>query len=273
MSALPSRTNATSSTPDGAARVLPVALITGASAGIGLAAALRLAGAGYRLALLARNESRLAAAADQVAGEHPGATPALTIPTDVGDFDAAAQAVAETITRFGRLDLIVNNAGLAPLRPIADTTKDDYLRCFAVNTLGPAAIIAAAWPAFRRNHDNNEPGGRIINITTLATHDPFPGFAAYAAAKSAAASLVRSAKNEGADIGVRAFNIAPGAVETDMLRGLFDPSMLPKEACLAPDDVAKLILACGTGQRDEDNGKTIYISQANTAPALRVADA
>lgn len=274
MSAIPQKQTKPDTPPTGAAGQRPVALVTGASAGIGLATASRLAEAGYRVALLARNAGRLAEAAADIAQAHPSSAPALTIPADVADHTAAAAAVREALARFGRLDVVVNNAGYAPLKPIAETTADDYAACFAVNAVGPAAIIAAAWSAFVSNHERNEPGGRVVNVTTLATHDPFPGFAAYAAAKSAAGSLARSVKNEGAPIGVLAFNIAPGAVETRMLRGLFDESVLPADAALNPDEVAQLVLACAVGTHDEHNGKTIYVSRdSRGVAATRIADA
>ena len=194
--------------------------------------------------------------------------------SDVGDEGGGAGVVEAAVGSFGRLDALVNNAGYAPLKPIAELSREEYERSMAVNVYGPAEAIAAAWGVFERQHSAGEGGGRVVHVTTLGTADPFPGFAAYAAAKAGAGSLIRSVKNEGASIGVLGFAVAPGAVETAMLRGLFDESMVPTEMCLSPDEVGALVAACAAGERDAENGKTIYLTRGGDGRVEeRVAEA
>ncbi len=262
--------------PTNAPGVRPVAMVTGGSAGIGLASAMSLVRRGWRVLITGRDQGRLDAAVDGLAeaGSATGGE-ASAFRGDVAVAGESAAAVAAAVERYGRLDALVNNAGAAPLKPMGETSRGDYEASVAVNLLGPAEAIAAAWPIFRQQHDGEAAGGggRIVNVTTMGTADPFPGFAAYAAAKSGAASLARSAKNEGAEIGVLAFNVAPGAVETAMLRSLFDTTTVPAEFCLSPTDVGAVVAACACGERDADNGKTIYLSQGPEGVAERVAEA
>ena len=231
----------------------PVALVTGAGSGIGLASARLLAKAGFDLALVGRRREPLDAAASTIRAETPNAA-VFVHPADVADPDAASAIIVAVLDRFGRLDALVNNAGLAPLLPIDRTTPAILRDAFNVNAIGPGALIAAAWPAFLAQRS-----GRVINISTMGTSDPFPGFFAYAAAKSAVNSFARSIAKEGADHNIKGFAIAPGAVETPMLRALFDESMLPRDKTLTPDDIARIVVDCATGKRDTDNGSTIFV--------------
>jgi NAD(P)-dependent dehydrogenase (short-subunit alcohol dehydrogenase family) len=282
MAAMPAESSTNDATPTAANQPTPVALVTGASAGIGCAAAKRLAASGVRLAMVARNQERLDEAATRICDSHPDVGPILTIPTDVADSAQAEAAVRQTVEQLGRLDIVVNNAGLAPLKPIEQTSPTDYRDAIAVNLLGPAAIVATAWPVFREQFERAAAGNagaerssaRVVNVTTLGTADPFPGFAAYAAAKAALGSLTRSITNEGVDLGVRAFNVAPGAVETDMLRGLFNTSTVPEHICLTPDQVAQVIAGCALGLYDQHAGKTLYLTRSDDGELeTRLADA
>jgi NAD(P)-dependent dehydrogenase (short-subunit alcohol dehydrogenase family) len=233
-------------------RDVPVCLITGASSGIGRAIALLLAGRGWRLALVARRREALDAVAQEAAGA--GAPTPLVLSADIGDTAQARALVGATLEAFGRLDAVVNNAGCGELADIDATTDDILLRDFEVNAMGPGALISAAWPVFER-----QGAGRIVNVSTMATADPFPGFFSYAASKAALNLYAKSCAIEGAAIGVKAFAVAPGAVETPMLRGIFDETTLPTEATLDPDAVARVVVACILGERDEDNGSTIFL--------------
>jgi NAD(P)-dependent dehydrogenase (short-subunit alcohol dehydrogenase family) len=231
----------------------PVALVTGAGSGIGLSTARKLAGEGFNLVIVGRRLQPLQDAGAVIRRETPDAETHAVV-ADIGDPDAAAGIIREVIDRFGRLDALVNNAGHAPLLPIDQTTPAALREVFAVNAVGPGSLIAAAWPALV-----SRGGGVVVNISTMGTADPFPGFFAYAAAKAAVNSFARSIANEGAEHNIKGFAIAPGAVETPMLRSLFDEKALPPERTLHPDDIAKIVAECVAGKRDSQNGTTIFV--------------
>lgn len=227
----------------------PVAVITGASSGVGLETARLLADAGWDLALAARTADRLEAAAAPLreAGRR-----VVAIPSDVADPEQARALIRRAVEELGRIDALVNNAGRAELRQI-DKSDAGFLReMYDANALGPANSISAAWPHFAA-----QKSGCVVNVSTKGTSDPFPGFFAYAAAKAAVNVMAMSCANEGRRIGVRAFAVAPGAIETRMLRSMFSEKVLPPSACLSPGDVAQVIVDCIEGRRDEDNGKVI----------------
>jgi NAD(P)-dependent dehydrogenase (short-subunit alcohol dehydrogenase family) len=120
----------------------PVALITGAGSGIGREIARQLHARGFSLTLVGRTRAKLDETAQGLGGE------TLTIACDVADSERAAACVDRTIERFGRLDVLVNNAGIAPVVPIAETTEELLEEVFFANTFGPAFLITRAWPIF-----------------------------------------------------------------------------------------------------------------------------
>lgn len=228
-----------------------VSIVTGAGSGIGRATALRLADLGHRLVLVGRTESKLHDALDEVKAH--GAD-AMTVVADLADADHAARVVDESVERFDRVDVLVNSAGVAPLLPIERTTREVMEETFAINAFGPAMLIVRAWPLFRR-----QKSGCVVNVSTIGTSDPFPGFFAYAASKSALDSFTRSCAREGRSIGVRAFCVNPGAVETPLLRKNFPEHQLPRERALRPEAVAAVIVECINGTRDHEHGRTIEL--------------
>lgn len=228
------------------------ALVTGAGSGVGLACARALAAGGFAVALVGRRATPLDAAAAAI-GAAGGS--ALSIVCDVADAGAMRRAVAECAERLGGLDALVNNAGVAELAPIERHTPEMIGRVFATNALGPANAIAAAWPIMAAQRS-----GVIVNVSSMATRDPFAGFFAYAASKASVNLMARSCAKEGAALGIRAFSVAPGAVETAMLRSMFNERAVAPERCLSPAAVAAVIVACVRGERDAENGETIYLS-------------
>ncbi len=191
---------------------------------------------------------------------------------DVADPSECDRLVEETVHECGRLDVLVNNAGDAPLASIAQHTPDVIRRTFEVNALGPAYLIAAFWRVLERQvtsergADANVRGPCIVNVSSMASLDPFPGFFAYAAAKSALNSMIRSCHKEGHALGVRCFGVAPGAVETGMLRGLFDERAIPTAMTLRPEEVARVVGECVAGKRDAEAGTTIPVLPQPTSP-------
>lgn len=231
--------------------VSPVAIVTGAGSGVGAETVRAFVSRGWRVALAGRTPESLRAAAAGSGNE----SACLVVPTDLTDDAGIAALVHSTVTAFGRLDALVNNAGMASLIPIADVTPEDLRASFAVNTFGPGLLIAAVFPHMRR-----QKSGRIINVASKGVKDPFPGFFAYAAAKSALDSFTRSVENEGRRHNVRGFTIAPGAIETGMLRAMWNEKQLPPDQTLDPAEVAAAIVACAAGERDDEAGQTIVMS-------------
>lgn len=237
--------------------VVPVAIITGAGSGIGRAAAVMLSQKGYSLVLVARTLDALEKTAELCTGE------SLCVSADVAAAGAAEEIVDSALARFGRIDALVNNAGLAPMAPIDRTNPELVASVFAVNAIAPANLISACWRVFATQHAEKRlhpRAQRIVNISSMATADPFPGLFAYAAAKASVNVMVKSIANEGAAIGVKGFAVAPGAVETPMLRAIVSAKDLPPEKCLTPEQVAAVITACLMGERDKDNGETIFLA-------------
>lgn len=232
-------------TPD---NTTPTAIITGGTAGIGLATARELIDRGWRVLIVGRDPKRLGEALDALGGKARGTS------ADVGKPDGPGAIIAACMKAFGRIDALINNAGVAPLVPLAQHTPGLIDQCFATNAIGPAKLILAAWPHLSTTK------GRIVNVSSMATRDPYPGFFGYAASKASVELMVKSIANEGKAAGVRGFAVAPGATETDMFRSIFDESTVPRKDVLDPATVAALIADCATGQRDEDNGNAIEIT-------------
>ncbi len=222
-----------------------VALVTGAGGGIGRATSVALANRGYRVALLGRTTTRL----EETARDLPEDTETLMLEVDLADEDASVDAIDAIRARFGRLDVIINNAGVAPQVPIQDTDARLVRETIDANLVGPIVLVSRAWPLLVAAR------GCVVNVSSMASVDPFRGFTAYAASKSGLDSLTRSIMAEADETGIRAFTLNPGVVETSLLRRLFDESMVPRGSAMDPTDVAAEILACIDGDRDERIGR------------------
>jgi len=178
-----------------------VAIITGAGSGIGRAVSLALRKAGWNVVLAGRREEQLAATA--ALGEGP---PCLVQPTDVADPDSVDALFAAAKARFGRLDLVFNNAGTgAPPTPLEDHSIEHWRRVVDVNLTGAFLCTRAA---FRLMKDQDPRGGRIINNGSISAHVPRPRSIAYTATKHAITGLTRSTALDG-----RAYDIACGQID------------------------------------------------------------
>ena len=233
----------------------PVAIITGASRGIGRATAATLAGLGYRLALLARSESDLRETARLTSASSERV---LLVPADVSDPTQAESAITQTIAQFGRLDALVNVAGLAPVRSIADTSVDEWRAVLDTNLSAAFYLTKFAWPHLKAAA-TPERHSTIVNISSLASRDPFPGFAAYGAAKAALNIFGLVAAREGQADGIAVHTIAPGAVETAMFRQIMTPDQYSPDKTLTPEAVADVIAQCVTGRLAHTRGEVIYL--------------
>ena len=180
-----------------------IALITGAGSGIGKACALALADAGWSLALCGRRLERVAAVCDEAKAK--GAA-AIAVQADVGDPGSVEALFAEVGGRFGRLDLLFNNAGVgAPPKPLEDLTIEEWRRVIDTNLTG---AFLCTQGAFRLMKAQNPHGGRIINNGSISAHAPRPNSAPYTATKHAITGLTRSTSLDG-----RAFDIACGQID------------------------------------------------------------
>jgi NAD(P)-dependent dehydrogenase (short-subunit alcohol dehydrogenase family) len=230
----------------------PVVLISGASRGIGRATAVTLAKLNYRLALVARNEAELRETARLA-----GAADALCLPADIADAQQVKETVDRVLERFGRLDALVNIAGLAPVRAIAGMTVEEWREVIDTNLSAVFYLTKFAWPHLRR--EAGAARGVIVNISSLASRDPFNGFGAYGAAKAGLNVFGLVAAREGEADHISVHTIAPGAVETAMFRQLMTPEQYPKEKTLLPEDVAEVIARCVTGELRYVSGEVIYL--------------
>ncbi|KAA0216971.1 MAG: SDR family oxidoreductase [Leptolyngbya sp. PLA3] len=225
-----------------------MAIITGAGSGIGRCCAVQLAERGWGVALVGRTRATLSQT-----GERLGQAAWRIIEADVGEPAAAAQIVVEAMEAFGRIDALVNNAGYAPFMAFHQFTDAELDRTFQVNALGPIRLMNRAWPHLCKA------GGRIVNVSSYSSLDPFSGLGVYGAAKSALNVLGRASAREGREFGVRVFTVAPGAVETGMLREIWSEDQLPAGKTLRPEEVASVIVACVVGQRDHETGGIITV--------------
>lgn len=197
-----------------------VAVVTGASSGIGEATARELAAQGARVALLARRGERLAAHVARI--EEAGGS-ALALPTDVTDPASLAAAAAAVRDRLGRVDLVVNNAGLA-LPDQLDGSTGNWQRMIDVNVTGAFAVVEAFVPdllaaAAERGHAD------LVNISSAAAQSVLPGFAGYAATKAAFSHLSRNLRARLNPADVRVTNIEPGTVDTELRDHIDDPAI------------------------------------------------
>ncbi|MBN8985430.1 MAG: SDR family oxidoreductase [Rhizobiales bacterium] len=196
--------------------ITKVALITGAARGIGLATAKRFLAEGWAVALLDIEDTQLREAAPSLADP----VNVLTLHCDVSDAAAVNAAMARVNERFGRLDALVNNAGVAVFKPILETADDEWDRVLAVNLTGPFLCIKAVAP-FMREHG----GGAIVNITSISGLRASTLRVAYGTSKAGLAHLTKQAAVELASLGIRVNAVAPGPVDTAMAKAVHSPAI------------------------------------------------
>lgn len=228
-----------------------VAIITGAGRGIGRATAVELARRGWNVVAVSRTEADLEALVESL-----GST-AFAVTADVTDSAALERVVKTTIDRLGRLDALVNNAGLAPMVPFEETDEATFGRVIEVNLTAAFMLSRRAWP-----HLKSIGGGTIVNLSSLSAIDPFPGLSAYAAAKAGLEGLTVALAKEGAEHGIRCLAVSPGAVETEMFRALPGMADMPAEALLSPEEVAHVIADCLTGPLHYASGEMIRLRKS-----------
>ena len=203
------------------------ALVTGGSSGIGLAIARMLRDEGYGLTLASRRPERVQAAAEELG--------AAAVAADVGNAEDCARLVAEHRERFGRLDVLVNSAGIGIGGVVEDLPAKHFDLQVGVNLRGLFLVTQAAIPLLRESR------GWIVNLASIAGTLPTPGLATYGATKAAVISLTRSLNEELDGDGVRAVAICPGFVDTPMAEwsGIASDQMIRPEDCA---EVVRMVL-------------------------------
>jgi NADP-dependent 3-hydroxy acid dehydrogenase YdfG len=220
-----------------------VALVTGASSGIGAATARRLADYGASVALVARRRDRLEILATEIATA--GGT-ALVAEADITDRAQAETAVERTVERFGRLDILVNNAGLMLLGPVVDADVDEWDRMIAVNNHGLLYITHAALPhLLKAAEDGPRNVADIVNISSIAGRVAWNGYGVYNLTKFGVNGFTEALRQEVTRRHVRVGVLEPGGVDTelashnndDIRSQIIDP-FLEQTEVLASDDIA-----------------------------------
>ena len=223
-----------------------VVIITGASAGIGRETALLFAKEQCHLALAARRKDLLDALAEEVktlGGE------ALSVQADVSDEKQVGQLVQETLARFGRLDILINNAGFGLFAKIQDTTVDELEAIFATNFAGMFYAIKAALPIMQRQKQ-----GHIINVSSVAGKRGFPLSGAYCATKFAMNGLTESLRTELRGSGIDVSLVMPVGTATDFFtvaKNKSDRPRIPLGIVQSAQQVAQAILKCAKKPKAE----------------------
>jgi NADP-dependent 3-hydroxy acid dehydrogenase YdfG len=229
-----------------------VVLITGASRGIGAEAVRAFVAAGAQVGMAARSTVALEALAQE--------TGALPLACDVADSGAVAAAVAEMQARFGRLDVLINNAGvIEPIAPLAEAAPEDFGVLIDINLKGVFHGMRAALPAMIA-----QGAGTIITVGSGAAHNALEGWGAYCASKAGALMLTRVADLEARGRGVRVMSLSPGTVATEMQRTIRDSgvnavSRLDWSAHIPPDWPARALVWMCTPDADEWVGREVSL--------------
>jgi 3-oxoacyl-[acyl-carrier protein] reductase len=211
----------------------PTAFITGATEGIGRATAFVLGRAGYRIGICARTPSKIR---ETLEGLAAAGIEAVGYPGDVG-VEAEARLVASEIRKaLGTIDVLVNNAGIARLKPFGELTLEEWDATMATNVRSLFLVTREVLPAMRQRKR-----GTIVNIASLAGRHGFAGGTAYAASKHAVLGFGRSLMMEVRQDGIRVVTICPGSVDTALIRnqGQLKPTL---ERILQAEDVAQTVL-------------------------------
>ncbi len=187
-----------------------VVIVTGASAGIGLATARAVAAAGAKVALAARSADKLAQLAEELNRE---GYEALAVSTDMRQQAEVTRLVETTFQHFGRIDVLINNAGQAVAGTVADVEPDHFRQVIELNMFGPIYAIQASVPKMR-----TQGGGLIVNISSMVSKMQIPGLGAYASTKAALNVLSDTARGELASDNIRVITVYPRVTATDFGR-------------------------------------------------------
>ena len=216
-----------------------VALITGASSGIGEGIAKMLAAEGVKVALVARRHHELERVAQAI--RHQGGT-ALAAPADLRDEQALCAVIEQTYTRLGPIDILINSGGIVETTPIHELDMQAWDACLQVNLRAPALLCSAVLPGMRE-----QKRGFIVNIASEAGAFVYGGMGAYAISKHALRVLTELIQEENQEMGVKAWAICPGYVDTPMA-ATWDPDANPHNFLQVEEvvDVVRFLLTQGS---------------------------
>jgi NAD(P)-dependent dehydrogenase (short-subunit alcohol dehydrogenase family) len=224
-----------------------VAVVTGASSGIGARCAETLAERGARVVLFSRSAEKLRA----IAARHEDRM--LAISGDVADEAAIARLFAETESRFGACDILINNAGMIDPKPMVATSADDWDRMFAVNVRGAFLCARRALPGMIARGS-----GAIVNVSSISGvvgPEKFPGWVSYCASKGAVISMTEAMAVEVKSHGVRVNCVSPGSVDTKK----WAEASGGAPADMTPDEVAETILFLASDASRPINGQNLHV--------------
>ncbi|MGC8473647.1 MAG: SDR family oxidoreductase [Candidatus Dormibacteria bacterium] len=239
-----------------------MALVTGASRGIGEACALELALRGARVAICARNEEPLRQAAGRISAASGAEVEA--VPAHAGRI-ADLERLVDTIMRsWGRIDVLVNNAGTNPhFGPTLDVSPAAWDKTFEVNLRGPLLLTSLVYRAWMADH-----GGAVVNVSSIAGVNPAVGLGAYGVSKAALNMLTRQLARELGASGVRVNAVTPGIVETEFARTLWEEGPLgdrnrrrnPMQRFGQPEEVARVVGFLASDEASYVSGAVLQVS-------------
>nr|WP_124110765.1 SDR family oxidoreductase [Palleronia sp. THAF1] len=245
-----------------------VVLVTGASRGIGEAAVRAFAAEGARVVLLARSRGDIA----EIAGDL-GPDQALAVPCDISRFWEVSQAVEAAVDTFGRLDVVVNNAGvIQPIARLSEADPDAWGQTIDINVKGVFHGIRAAAPVMEA-----QGSGRIITISSGAAHNALEGWSAYCTSKAGAKMLTEAADLELRDRGVRVMGLSPGTVATEMQReikasGVNPVSQLDWDDHIPPEWVGRALVWMAGPAGDSLGGQEVRLRDEDVRRAVGLID-
>jgi len=211
----------------------PKALITGASSGIGRETALAFANAGVDLALVGRSQNRL----DPVVSEVRQKVNVKPYLMDLAATQSVKANIQAAVADFGGVDILVNNAGMGYTNPLNDTPVEEWQQVLNLNLTSVFQCIQGVLPTMR-----DCGGGTIINIASIAAHNPFPSWGAYSVSKAGIITLSKALSGEEKENGIRVVTITPGAVNTPLWDSETVQMELNRDAMLDPKVVAQTIV-------------------------------
>jgi len=243
------------------------ALITGAARGIGLATARHFLDDGWKIALLDIDGP----AQLQAAAEIDRPDDVLALVCDVAVPDQVDAAVAATVARFGGIDALINNAGVAVFKPILETTPAEWSRVLDVNLTGPFLCARAAVPRMGQ-------GGAIVNIASISGQRASTLRVAYGTSKAGVMHLTKQMAAEFASLGIRANCVAPGPVDTAMAKAVHSPEIrrdyhdhIPLARYGLEDEIAEAILFLCSGKSSYITGQTLSVDGGFEATGIGLA--